>query len=963
MKLPTKFEEILKNDQRLHGAVYSTLSTFEPWLKQNYLPFFPEYTDHSERHVEEVLVATQALIRDEAWDIISPEDAAVLSLAVLVHDSGMHLSEDGFISLVSVNTSQPSSSIADEPTWSQLWFDFLGEASRFDARKLKQLFGDDKPVRKPPLDAQEMTRRDRMLIGEFLRRHHPRLAREIALNGVPGPGNAPFTFQNVPEHIAHLAGLVAHSHGVSLRDAAEWLKPEQRRTTRGVHVPFLMALLRIADYLQIQQERAPTEVLRVRSLRSPISQGEWNAHNAVKDIDNSQDDIEAIYIDAEPKDVKTFLKLKNLFSSIQRELDTSWAVLGEVYAIHPKLSSLGLNGLVIRRVRSNLDKVQEFGETVSYIPEKVSLQTANAELVNLLIEPLYGASPEIGVRELLQNAVDACRELEDYQKENIKAKLDLPRQKADVRVELSSRRGKKNFRIQDKGIGMTIQTIKNYFLTAGASFRMSDVWKAQHTDEKGNSKVLRSGRFGIGALAAFLIGDEVRVTTRHVSQPEESAIQFTFRVNDETIELCRTKAKVGTAIDISIVDDKVWRSLTDETHSRSREVWKWYYLKQPSVSFFVEGREMFPSEYFPSPGTSLPSDWRSLPDPEDYQVVHWSLREGEAFRSSPIACNGIVITDEYRHNLMKGDDSLTFALSSPKMSIFDKDAKLPVNLERTELRSLPFEASLQRDVAKDLVAYALVQELQSNLNSLPTPYPLHNSYRGFLPWLLFGKDGYVLADKWLITHIGFKSVISTAGVDFQSLGRAESLINSQAFLTNSLVDFESNTGHRYREGFKGWLRENLGRIEPEPYKRENNSFFGGARILMPTRRNQEFWVPKTYRKELREAFICKEQFEGWVLLEGGSLGDSGFDFETYAQTPPDNADSAILETYFDVEKWIVEAPSLVGGIWKEVIGDVVIPYRMEERKRLLSYSFEMLDEYIQKHLALAEERKTQSPST
>ena len=362
MKLPAKFEEILKNNQGLYGAVHSTLSTFETWLKRNELPFFPEYTDHSEDHVEQVMTATQALIRDEAWDVVSSEDIAVLSLAILVHDSGMHLSEDGFIRLVSTDDPWPYSHDSSAPTWSQLWSDFLGEASRFDARKLKNLFGDDKPARKPPLDAQEMTRRDRMLIGEFLRRHHPRLAYEIALNGVPGPGSTYLALQNVPEHVARLSGLVAHSHGISLRDAVESLILEQRREMRGAHVPFLMALLRVADYLQIQQERAPKDVLRIRSLRSPISLGEWQAHDAVKDVNNTHDDIEAIYIHAEPEDVKTFLKLKNLFSSIQHELDTSWAVLGEIYAIHPKLNTLGLNGLTIRRVRSNLDRVQEFGE-------------------------------------------------------------------------------------------------------------------------------------------------------------------------------------------------------------------------------------------------------------------------------------------------------------------------------------------------------------------------------------------------------------------------------------------------------------------------------------------------------------------------------------------------------------------------------------------------------------------------
>ena len=36
--------------------------------------------------------------------------------------------------------------------------------------------------------------------------------------------------------------------------------------------------------------------------------------------------------------------------------------------------------------------------------------TCDSRLLTLLVEPLYGAKPEFGIRELLQNAIDAVRE-------------------------------------------------------------------------------------------------------------------------------------------------------------------------------------------------------------------------------------------------------------------------------------------------------------------------------------------------------------------------------------------------------------------------------------------------------------------------------------------------------------------------------------------------------------------------
>ena len=62
------------------------------------------------------------------------------------------------------------------------------------------------------------------------------------------------------------------------------------------------------------------------------------------------------------------------------------------------------------------------------------------------------------------------------------------------------------FRIIDKGMGMTKDVILNYFLNVGASFRDDPIWREGFLDNEGNAKVLRSGRFGIGALTAFLLG-------------------------------------------------------------------------------------------------------------------------------------------------------------------------------------------------------------------------------------------------------------------------------------------------------------------------------------------------------------------------------------------------------------------------------------------------------------------------
>jgi hypothetical protein len=124
----------------------------------------------------------------------------------------------------------------------------------------------------------------------------------------------------------------------------------------------------------------------VRSLKSPVSLREWHIHTAIRNISVEEDDPEEIFIDAQPPDVETYIRTKELLSGLQTELDASWAVLGEAYGRHDRLRELQLS---LRRVRSNLDDVTSFAKTVSYIPARASFEPAGVEMLRLLIKPLY----------------------------------------------------------------------------------------------------------------------------------------------------------------------------------------------------------------------------------------------------------------------------------------------------------------------------------------------------------------------------------------------------------------------------------------------------------------------------------------------------------------------------------------------------------------------------------------------
>jgi hypothetical protein len=116
----------------------------------------------------------------------------------------------------------------DKKDWSNLWDDFYAEATRFDDRKLRQLFGENyRPVRPVPPPGSPWDDLDYLLVGEFLRRHHPRLAHEIAIYGLPAKQGAAIQVcpSDSEDHrfLADIAGLVGRSHGIELRICLEYL--------------------------------------------------------------------------------------------------------------------------------------------------------------------------------------------------------------------------------------------------------------------------------------------------------------------------------------------------------------------------------------------------------------------------------------------------------------------------------------------------------------------------------------------------------------------------------------------------------------------------------------------------------------------------------------------------------------------------------------------------------------------
>lgn len=135
-------------------------------------------------------------------------------------------------------------------------------------------------------------------------------------------------------------------------------------------------------------------------------------------------------------------------------------------------------------------KIEISKELLNHFGESEFKFTLSDDVMGLFLEPLYRQSNafSVAIRELLQNSFDACKEnfesdgsvcVDFYFKDNSLNKVT----------------------IKDNGIGMTASEIKDYFLKVGNS-------------SKNNQNSELTGKFGIGALSMFMIGDICRISTK-----------------------------------------------------------------------------------------------------------------------------------------------------------------------------------------------------------------------------------------------------------------------------------------------------------------------------------------------------------------------------------------------------------------------------------------------------------------
>ncbi len=188
-----------------------------------------------------------------------------------------------------------------------------------------------------------------------------------------------------------------------------------------------------------------------------------------------------------------------------------------------------------------------------------AFQTEVSQLLHLMIHSLY-SNKEIFLRELISNASDAIDKLKFEALSNDK----LSEGKEELQIHVSADKDAGTVTISDNGIGMTQDEVMENIGTIANSGTQKFL---KNLDKKQAQDSNLIGQFGVGFYSAFIVADEVTLTTRKAGDAKTKGTVWSSKGKGE-YSLETTKVDdFGTSITLHIKKEE--KEFLDDYRLRS----------------------------------------------------------------------------------------------------------------------------------------------------------------------------------------------------------------------------------------------------------------------------------------------------------------------------------------------------------------------------------------------------------
>jgi hypothetical protein len=255
-------------------------------------------------------------------------------------------------------------------------------------------------------------------------------------------------------------------------------------------------------------------------------------------------------------------------------------------------------------------------EPNGYEPIDLKFVVDTSAALELFTGNMLYSDKRVFLRELVQNAVDAC---------NLRKLFDP---NVSPSINISFNESENSITIRDNGIGMDQQWLKKYFMNIGISFYRSD----EFSDAVGSSDLRFSfiSTFGIGFLSTFMVADQIRIRTR---KPSDKGLKITIADFRDYFDIrpLEEDFPVGTEVILTLKPprNKAWREMEYLGYLKTnlRFVPIPIYFTDEKGNSVTIGRE--PLDFFdPSPSMrNFPARIR-LPNSEGYLLLRIRGNQG-----------------------------------------------------------------------------------------------------------------------------------------------------------------------------------------------------------------------------------------------------------------------------------------------------------------------------------------------
>jgi len=455
-----------------------------------------EFTLHDGDHLFRVLMLMEKLLSPEKIEELSVPELMLLILSAFFHDIGMAADEKHVTAWKRVWDASPSLS-----TEEKVEFDKFNRFYQSKPDLNEQL--------KAYISQGDNSNADLLksyIISDYIRVTHAERARDI----IASDWLEKIKYRDVDLTVEFAEICSSHND-----DALSLLQLDRNYLCAdGVYANFQLVavILRLADILDFDAKRTPSMLFSHLFVRHPISIKEWNKHRSIESWAISE---EKIQFHAKCEHPAIEASIHDFCDVIDGELSACNNIISSINDYDRNQGKEHLMYIPFKVDRTKIETKKAISGKPLYIYQKAQFNLSKNQVIDLLMgTKLYG-DPEVALRELLQNSIDACllRSAMEKSWDNL--------YEPEIHIRYYTESDCDILEIIDNGTGMDQYIIDTYYSKVGSSFYKSPDFFDLKSQSQAN--FTPTSRFGIGILSCFMVADTLVVDTRKVYGPHNSS--------------------------------------------------------------------------------------------------------------------------------------------------------------------------------------------------------------------------------------------------------------------------------------------------------------------------------------------------------------------------------------------------------------------------------------------------------